>query len=146
MAKIGGGGRRNLAGFTGGEEYSPPIADQAEQREQAVQSEPVTEATAVKATSGNKPPASKPVRKNWTFNQDFVDGLLESKADWVHEGRDEGRHIRYSNLAEQAWIAALSTWAMEQLKQDLKQGPSHGLAGEIHKYFPENSRAVRGYH
>lgn len=162
MARIPSGGRqganvgrRSFAAFTGGDEYDPqPSTDGLDQPDTQPQvsdaKAPADEGKAAPPPSADTPaagtpPAPKPVRKNWAFSQDFINELLKSKADWAYSAVEEGRHIRYGNVAEQAWIAALATCAMEQLAADLKQGPSHGLAGEIHKYFPENSRAVRGY-
>lgn len=151
----------NYGAFAGGDEYDPPTVDDEATQEpgadEAVQdsrggaasanarpeSKP-SDATSAEEMAEEKP--QKPIRKNWVLDPTFIQRLAETKSLWIYEGYDEGRAVRYDNkLAEQVWMTALATYAMELLDEDLKKGPNHGLAGKIHTYFPKNSRAVRGY-
>lgn len=150
MAKIGRPQRR-LDGFTGGDDYLDADSEPAQVSELRPAAAPAVEqetsaapAPAPAAPAGEVAKKVKPVRKNWTFLPDFLDRLNGSLDAWLEAGVADGRIRQYKDLSEQAYVAALVSYAVELLEEDLKRGPNHGIAGSLEKYFPENATVFRG--
>lgn len=81
---------------------------------------------------------NKLARKNWMVPQSLSDQLRRARV--AYKGADADRAYRLDGLSEQSFIAALLSYACDRLEDDLKQGPSIGLAGDLEARIPKKAR------